>query len=586
MRKWLVAALTLSLLLTAGCGHSDVTNTPQDNAEQTQSATVQTDETMFTDRDQEQKYEVPGSVRIELQGDAVSASSSSVHIDTAHAEGKIVTITQDGTYLISGTLNQGMIIVDAGEKAKPQLVLDGATIHSTSMALEIREADKVFVTLAQNTENVLFGTDGTISSKEDLTLNGSGSLTVSASAGHGITCKDDLVITGGSYQINSASHGLDANDSVRITGDTAITLTAGKDGIHCENSEDTEKGFVYIEEGNFKITAEGDGISSGANARILGGSFEILAGGGNTNGTKEHSDFFGGFGGGGRPVRPRGPQSDTTATTEDSSSMKGIKAAGDILIAAGNLVLDTADDCIHSNASITVSGGILELSSGDDGLHADDTLTVETAMLNIKTSYEGLEAHKIYVRNGTLEIHAKDDGINAAGGQDSSGTSGGRDGMFGGRPGGPFGGGSSDGIIDISGGDLKIYSSGDGMDANGSITISGGDLYVTNPSAGDTSVLDSDNGAVITGGTFISAGASTMMAQSFTSASTQGVIACTVGSEKAGTQVTVQDADGNTLISYETEYDFVLVIISNPELQKGQTYTLTIGQNTDTIQAN
>ena len=148
-----------------------------------------------------------------------------------------------------------------------------------------------------------------------------------------------------------------------------------------------------------------------------------------------------------------------------------------------------------------------------------------------------------------------------------------------------MGGGSSDGVIEISGGELKIYSSGDGMDANGSIAISNGNIRVANPSSGDTSVLDCDTGAVITGGTFIGSGASTMMAQSFDGASTQGVIACTVGAQSAGTPVSIQDAAGNTLTSYETEYDCVPVIISTPQLQTGESYTLTVGEYSGPMQA-
>lgn len=592
MKKFLIFALSLSLALTAGCGNQNAVDAPKEDTVQNESAFLQSDETMFTDRDRKHEYSAQTTAQIELKGDTAESTSNHVRID-----GSTVTITADGTYLLSGTLDYGSIVVDAGEKAKPQLVLEGVTVQSETAALEIREADKVFVTLVEGTENTLSGSgtgdpvDGAVFSKQDLTFNGSGSLTVISTSGHGIVCKDDLVFTGGSYQVQSASHGLDVNDSVRITGDTALTLNTGKDGIHCENSDDAAKGFVYIEKGNLKITAEGDGLSAGAYARILGGEFEILAGGGNVNGTKEHSDFFGDFMSGGRRSRPQNVQA---TASEDSTSMKGLKSEGEITIAGGSFIMDTADDCIHSNTNITISGGNFDLSSGDDAIHAEETLTLKVDALNVKTSYEGLEAHKIYVRGGEMEIHAEDDGINAAGGQDSSGTEGGRDGMFGGRPGGPMGGGrpggpmgggSSDGVIEISGGQLKIYSSGDGMDANGSITISDGDIYVTNPSSGDTSVLDSDNGAVITGGTFISTGASTMMAQSFTADSTQGVIACTVGNQTAGTPISVQDAVGNTLISYETEYNCLLVIISTPELEKGETYTLTVGEYSGSIQA-
>ena len=147
-------------------------------------------------------------------------------------------------------------------------------------------------------------------------------------------------------------------------------------------------------------------------------------------------------------------------------------------------------------------------------------------------------------------------------------------------------GGSSDGVIEVSGGELTVYASGDGMDANGSLTISGGFVYVANPTASDTSVLDSDISPVIYGGTFISTGSTTMMAQSFGSKSAQGVIACTTGNQAAGGIVKVQDSKGNTLISYDIEYKCVLVIISSPDLVKGETYTLTVGAASGSITAN
>lgn len=579
MKKWLVYPLTLTLLLTSGCGKQnavDPTTEPSDGA--TASLEVQSDPDMFTDRDRNSQYTANGSVRIELNGNTATATSNSVLI-----EGSTITLTAEQTYILSGHLEQGKIVIDAGENDKPQLVFEGVTVNSKTSALEIIEADKVFITLADGTENAFTGAEAAVYSKQDLTFNGAGSLTVSSTASHGITCKDDLVFTGGRYTVNSASHGLDANDSIRITGDVSMTVEAGKDGIHCENSDDSEKGFVYAEQGNLKITAQGDGISAGSYVKLLNDNVTITAGGGSVNGNKANSGSFWDFMGGGRPPRPRAVEN---TTTEETTSMKGVKAVGEITLHNGTFLMDTADDTIHSNSAITVNGGSFEFSSGDDAFHADETLTINAGTFNIKTSYEALEAHKIYVRGGELELHAKDDGINAAGGQDSSGTEGGRDGMFGGgRPGGHFGGGNSTGLIEVSGGSLKIYSSGDCLDANGSITISGGALYVTNPTSGDTSVLDSDNGAAITGGSFIGVGASAMMAQSFANHSTQGVIAGTVGSQKAGTTVTVTDTAGNTLVSFEAEYDFVLVILSTPEMVKGETYTLTVGDLIHTTQA-
>ena len=142
-----------------------------------------------------------------------------------------------------------------------------------SAAIYVRSAKKVFVTLAEGTENTLANggsyiaiddnnIDAVIFSKEDLTLNGSGNVTITAAAGHGIVCKDDLAITGGNYEITAEKHGIEGKDSVRIA-DGTFTITSGKDGIHVEN-EDNEEGYLYIENGTFTITSEGDGISAGS----------------------------------------------------------------------------------------------------------------------------------------------------------------------------------------------------------------------------------------------------------------------------------------------------------------------------------
>ena len=598
MKRILSVSLILILLLAAlvGCGTESTTestdksnsgnSTENNSADPVEVDFSQTDSDMFTDRDYETGYDENDSISIYLNGDTATASSDSVQIS-----GSTVTITENATHIISGTLNDGMIIVNADETAKLQLVLNGVNINSeTSSPIYILEADKVFITLAAGTENTLSngGTfnaidenniDAVIFSKQDLTLNGSGTLTVTSPAGHGIVSKDDLVITGGTYNVTSASHGLDANDSVRIAN-ASVTVDAGKDGIHAENTDDAALGFIYISSGNINVEAEGDGIAAGAYMQIADGTIRLLTGGGSENGSKTSSDSYGGFmGGGNRP----GHSSSSSTADDSGTSMKGLKAGNSILISGGTVTVDSADDAIHSDVSVTINGGTFEIASGDDGVHAEDTLIITACSMNISESYEGLEAQEIYVKGGTIVLNSSDDGLNASGGTDSSGMTGGRDGMFGG------GGGmssSSDGVIEVSGGNLTVYASGDGLDANGTLTISGGFVYVANPKSGDTSVLDSDVSPVITGGTFISTGSTTMMAQSFASSSAQGVIACTTGTQSAGSTVTVTDSDGNTVISYEAEYSFVLVIISSPDIVKGDTYTLTVGSTSGSITAN
>ena len=592
MKKWISTALAAVLVLSmfGGCANSNTemgsTNISSDDASISQSTaetaetdSVQAGSDMFTERDYRTEYDESGSVQIQLNGDSATASSDSVQIS-----GTAITITEEATYIISGTLDDGMIIVNAPDTAKLQLVLNGVNMNSeTSAALYILEADKVFVTLAESTENTLSnaGTftaiddnniDSVIFSKQDLTLNGLGSLTITSPAGHGIVSKDDLVITGGTYSITSASHGLDANDSIRITGETSITIDAGKDGVHAENDEDPSLGFVYISNGTMNIEAEGDGMSAGAYMQIENGTFQITAGGGSENGTKESSDFWGGFRGGMGPGQPM-EQADTTS--DSSTSMKGIKSTGDLSITGGTFTINSADDSVHSNTSLTVSGGVFEIASGDDAFHADETLTVTAGVINIAESYEGLEALHVDIQGGEITLVATDDGLNAAGGTDSSGTTGGRDGMFGG---GRMDGGmssASNGSIVISGGTLYINASGDDIDANGSLEISDGYITIVGPNQGDTATLDYDTSAVITGGTFIGSGASGM-AQTFSS-SEQGVISINMGSQAAGTTITITDTEGSTLATFSPELPFSIIIFSSPSVVSGETYTVTAG---------
>ena len=623
MKKILSILLVLTLILgaLAGCSNenppsgtepgsnSSIEGTTDNGGENSGTAPVDVDFTqadgdMFTERDNKAEYDTSKAVTIELNGTSATASSDSVQIN-----GSTVIIKEEATYVISGALN-GMLVVDAPDTAKLQLVLNGVDITSeTSAALYILEADKVFVTLADGTSNALTNggsfvaiddnnIDGALFSKQDLTFNGTGSLTVTSPAGHGIVCKDDLVFTGGTYTVNSASHGIDANDSVRIA-DANITIDAGKDAIHCENTEDTAKGFIYISSGSIKAEAEGDGIAASAYLQIADGTIDLLVGGGSENGSKAHSDNFGGFmgggHGGGRPGGMGSNNSSNTTTEENSTSMKGLKAANSMLIGSGNITINSADDAIHSDVSLTINGGIFTIASGDDAIHAEDTLTVTAGNIDISESYEGLEALHIDIQGGDIKLVASDDGLNAAGGTDQSGTTGGRDGMFGGGPGGMGGGrpggggfggmsGNSNGSIKVSGGNLYINSSGDGLDANGTLEITGGYTVVVGPTQGDTATLDYDKSGIITGGTFIGTGASGM-AQTF-SDSKQGVVAVSVGNQPAGTQITLKDKNGKTVLEHTPELNFAVVILSSPDMTKGENYTITVGTQSGEFEAS
>lgn len=622
MKKIISLCLCLFMLLSvlSGCNSkSDSESSESTSENSTQNATAveadfsKTDADMFTERDLDASYDETNAVKIELTGNSATSTSDSVKISDS-----TITITQEAIYIVTGTLKDGMIIVDAPDTAKPQIVLNQANItSSTSAPIYVKQANKVFVTLVGENTLANGGTftaiddnniDSVIFSKQDLTLNGSGSLNITSPVGHGIVGKDDLVFTGGTYSIASASHAVDANNSVRIK-EAGITASAGKDGIHCENTDDTSKGFVYIASGTMKIESEGDGISASAYMQINNGTFNILAGGGYENGSKEHSDNWGGFAGGGmpgggRPGQRTGETSEslssesqvtaktlsTTEESESSSSMKGLKATNSILVENGTFTINSADDAVHSDVSVIINSGTFEIASGDDAIHAEEELTITNGKINITNSYEGLEALNIAIKGGEIKLVATDDGLNAAGGTDQSGM-GGRDTTFseeenqkgGGKPGGGMSS-NSNGSIAISGGTLSINASGDGIDANGSIEISGGYTTVEGPTQGDTATLDYDSRAAITGGTFVGTGASNM-AQSFSN-SDQGVIAVSVGNQSANTKITLKDKNGNELISHSPTLSFQIIILSSPDIKSGETYTVTVGTQSQDFQAS
>lgn len=583
-----------SILLMSACGQNtvsaDTDSSYSDSTDVSSVVVTQNTSEMFSDRDFEVGYDRSESAIILLNGNSAACSSDAVQIS-----GSTVTIMDEGTYILSGTLDDGMIIVDSEKDDKTQIVLDGVSVHSeTSAPIYILQSDKVFITMAEGSENTLSNggsfiaidennIDAVIFSKEDLTLNGSGTMTITSPAGHGIVSKDSLTITSGTYDISSASHALAGKDDVSIAN-AAVTLTAGKDGIHAENSDDASLGNVYIQNGTFEIAAEGDGISAAANMQIEDGSFHITSGGGSVNAEKKTSDSWGSFmgggkgRGGGRGGSFGGATSAEADAEEDSTSIKGIKAAGDLVINGGDFTIDSADDSIHSNASVTVNGGSFEIASGDDAIHADETLTITAGSINITESYEGLEALHIEIQDGDITLVASDDGLNAAGGTDQSG--------FGGQRGNErFGGSnSSTGSILISGGSINVTASGDGIDANGSLEISDGYITVSGPMQGDTATLDYDVSGIITGGTFIGTGASGM-AQTF-SDSEQGVIAVSVGNQSAGSMIKLTDSAGNTVLSHTPELSFAVVILSSPDIISGQTYTMTVGSTSGNVTAN
>lgn len=419
-RKVVLAFLLTGALVLSGCSKTNNSNETSSGSTSTDSSAQGIDvSNMFSDRDKEIGYDEENSTVIKLSDDSTTCDSDAVQIS-----GNTVTIIDEGTYILSGTLTDGMVIVDAEDTDKVQLVLDGVDITSAeSAAIYVREADKVFITTASDSQNTLTnrGTytaiddnniDAAIFSKSDLTLNGAGSLTITAKAGHGVVSKDDLVLTSGTYQIDAASHGLSGKDSVRIASGS-YTIVSGKDGIHAENADDTSLGFVYLADGTFDITSDGDGISAGNWLQADGGVYTVKAGGGSENVQKSDGEWQ--FG--------PGQQTESTDTTEeDTVSMKAIKAAGELILKGGKYSLDSADDTIHSNANITISDGEFTLASGDDGIHADSATTISGGTIDITESYEGIEGLSIDITGGETYVSGPTNDGNSALDYNGTGT--------------------------------------------------------------------------------------------------------------------------------------------------------------------
>jgi hypothetical protein len=523
------------------------------------SATLPVAEDMFTSRDKDITYDADAAAAITLMEDTATSTADSVDII-----GGNITIHQQGTYVISGTLINGSIKVSVGKDNKVQLVLDGAHITSTCFAaIYIEEADKVFVTLQGDNSLTSSGefvqiddnnVDGALFSKEDLTLNGTGTLTVSSPYGHGIVSKDDIKVTGGTYVVTAEGHCFDANDSVRIA-DGVFDLTASKDGFHSENTDDASLGYIYIEKGTFKIIVDGDGLDAGSTAQLLGGSYKITTGGGSAYGSTTGTGIWSGY------------------YSADTASAKGIKTTSNLVIYGGTFDINSSDDGLHSNDGLEIDAGTVTISSGDDGIHADGTLLLAGGTVKILKSYEGIEGKNITVSGCTIDVTSSDDGFNAAGGNDSSSY---------GRPGAnSF---SSDGsvFINITGGVITVNAAGDGVDSNGALYVSGGTTVVYGPTNNGNGALDYDGTAAITGGIFVALGSSGM-ALNFGSSSTQGSILLNFSTQAANTTIKLTDSNGNEIVSVIAKKQYQSAVISAPALQKGNTYVLTAGNVSQSV---
>ena len=565
----LVATL-FSLPLAACSRASEASSQSTQSEESAASSELETDvehlvsvTDIVTDRDLEGTWEEDGATKISLSDDGCAVDGAG-----AVADGTTVTITAGGTYVLTGQMSAGQVVVNAdGEKV--QLVLDGASVTSTdSAAILVRAAKKVWLTLADGTQNKIatsgsfaeddeYSIDGAVWCKSDLTINGTGALTVSSAEGHGIVCKDELALVSGDVEVEAARHAVQAQDAARVVAGT-WSLTAGTDGIHCGDDDDAEKGSVLIVGGTVSIDAASDGVDAANVLEVDGGEVTVSAG---DDGL--HSE---------RALQVDGG---TVTVTKSYEGLEG--------------------------STVTVNGGVIDVTSSDDGVNAAGDPTGDSSAEAADAGASGPEAAagqpedpmgggQAPAGDGRAPEDADAQAPTStgqvpagSGGQAPAGSGGQIPADAGGQA--PGAGGDMDydstAQVTINGGKLTIQAGGDGIDSNGDLTVTGGETYVFGPVSDGDGSLDFAGTGTITGGVVMCAGSSGM-AQNFGDASAQGSMLVSA-SGQAGDVIQLVDEDENVVASCEARTSYSCVLVSAPGVESGKTYTLTCGDASSEI---
>jgi hypothetical protein len=600
--KKLTAALiagTLVCFTVSGCSLPWSKSTANNDTTTSVESTVTNDADItleFDDEDFVTSWDVNNCTTI-----ALSDQSAQISGNGANASNGEVTITTPGTYVLSGTLKDGCIHVDTADKGTVRLILNGANITSNTTApILVTDAKKVLVTIVDGTINTINDSkrsttesedySAAIYSKSDLVFNGNGSLTVNAGYKNGIKSTDDLKFVSGNVSINSTEDGMIGKDLLGIK-DGTYKIQAGCDGMKTTYDTDTSKGNLILENGTYTITSNNDGIQAENVLVINNGYYTIKTGGSSSAAIMKSGDNMG-MGGTMGSMKGQGRFGSTTQTTEagdesTSDSAKGLKATKKMYISNATVNLDCKDDTIHTNGTVIINSGTITAKSGDDGVHADDVLQINGGTLDIQYCYEGLEAATINIAGGDIFIVANDDGINASSG---SSTTGFNMGAMPNAQGGQNGQNTqndqttqSTPQLNISGGKLFVNANGDGLDSNGIMTISGGEIIVEGPTENNNAALDFDSKCSITGGTLMAFGSSGMLETPTEATNVSCIITTFTSAQTANTQYSLSDASGNTILTHTPSKAYAAAIVASADIKTDNTYTITTGQNTQTV---
>ena len=445
--------------------------------------------------------------------------------DGVSVENGTITITSGGTYRLTGEYS-GQVKIEAAKTDTVRLVLDNAKItNSTGAAINVVSAAEAIIYTAAGTTNTVADEanytatgdddpDAAIYSTANLTLTGEGSLSVEGVYEEGIHTTGGLVIASGTLEVNAANTGIKGKDYVDITGGI-VNVTAAQDGIKSTNTDDESLGFTRLSAGSVTVSAGDDGLKAPHTLEISGGTLNI------------------------------------------EKSNEGIEAQY-INILDGDVTVNSTDDGINAS---------LKDSSSDT---SSDT-TSGTATTGQQTQQN---------QNGQVQQAPAGGGAAPGGSQGSTGQNQNMpqpptDGTMPGGGGGTFE--VVDAAINISGGTVTVNAEGDGIDSNGTATFSGGTVTVNGPAAGGNNALDSNGDLLLNGGT-VTAGSTADMFEAPSSASTSGYLKITDSSALTqGSTVQVTDSSGTVVANYKiTTSGVQLVLVSNKNIVKGQSYTVSV----------
>lgn len=535
--------------------------------------------------DSDYTWDEAGEVTVNLSDAGTTSDGEGVVVS-----GGAVTITAAGTYRLSGALSDGQVLVESASDGVVRLILDNASVHSNlNAALHVVSSERTVIGLVEGTTNTLSDSanydavteaNAALFCQSNCAIFGLGTLNVTGNYNDGITGKDGLVIRGGHLVVSAVDDGIRGKDCLVARGGE-VQVTSGGDGLKSDNENDSSVGNVMVKDGTFDITSAGDGVSAQSGLYVSGGTLKIVA-----------------FGGAGQTV------------AEDASA-KGLKAELGIVVDAGTITIDAADDAVHSAGAIWLNGGDLTLASADDGVHSDTFVGLAGATTNISQSYEGVEGLKITVSGGTTHIVSSDDGINAS---DGSGATANPSGVVPAMPGSTSSTPTSTStttatesspLLLITGGTLVVNAAGDGLDSNGNLTMSGGTVLVAGPTDNGNGPLDiGDGGAfslTVTGGMLLASGSAGMAIAPSATSTQAGFLATTqtatmggppgmTGSTEssglaAGTCVSVRNAKGESLVTYCPPKSYESLVYTSPQLVAGSyvlsTFASCSGKLTD-----